>query len=125
MTSKSRQMTLAALGAILLVVIGMVRPGLAHNDAADIFSAHVPSATIENVVVYQGYAYGSWKRDSEEGYVLLSVAEPEGWDVRCERSQDYLPIDMVRLCDVPVPIARHLYTLREDREGVSRVAENG
>lgn len=123
MNTKARQLTVATLGAILLVVIGMVRPSFAHSSAADTFAAHTPSAAIENVVAYSGYAYGSWQTDSERGYLLLSEAEPNYWEVRCERSQDYLPIDMVKICDVPVPIARHLYTLREDGEGEYRVAQ--
>lgn len=130
MNTRTRQIMIAVLGAALLFVIGLIRPSLAHTDlarssAADSLLAHAEPAKVENVVAYKGYAYGSWQANFREGYVLLSKNEFGAWEVSCERSQDYLPIEMVRLCGVPVPVARHLYTLREDGEGEYRVAKAG
>ena len=121
-------MTIAVLGAVLLFLIGLIRPSsaqmiLGQRNAADVVSARNPLATDENDVAYKGYAYGSWKGSQQKGHVLLSRDSSGVWDIRCERSQDYLPIDMVRLCDVPVPVARHLYTLREDGEWEYRAAQ--
>lgn len=133
MRNRTKQMTIAVLGTILLFAIGLIRPSsaqmiLGQRNAADVFSARHPSAKIENVVAYKGYAYGSWNANNlnasqQKGHVLLARDSSGVWDIRCERSQDYLPIDMVRLCDVPVPVARHLYTLREDGEGEYRAAQ--
>ncbi|MEM8502260.1 MAG: hypothetical protein AAF716_03800 [Cyanobacteria bacterium P01_D01_bin.1] len=128
MSDRTKQMTIAVLGAVLLFVIGLIRPSsaqmiLGQRNAADAVSARHPLATVENVVAYRGHAYGSWKGNERKGHVLLSRDSSGVWDVRCERLQDYLPIDMVRLCDVPVPVARHLYTLREDGEGEYRAAQ--
>lgn len=128
MNTRTRQMTIAVLGAVLLFAIGLIRPSLAHtglvqSSAAESLFTHAGSATVENVVTYKGYAYGSWTTDSQKGYVVLSKNDFDTWVISCERSQDYLPIDMVRLCGVPVPVARHLYTLREDGEGEYRAAQ--
>ena len=133
MSNRTKQMTIAVLGAVLLFAVGLIRPSsaqmiLGQLNAADVVSARNPLATVENVVAYKGYAYGSWKANTlnasqQKGHVLLSRDSSGVWDIRCERSQEYLPIDMVRLCDVPVPVARHLYTLREDGEGEYRAAQ--
>lgn len=128
MSDRTKQMIIAVLGAVLLFLIGLIRPSsaqmiLGQHNAADAISARNPLVTVENIVAYRGYAYGSWKGSKQKGHVLLFRDSSGIWDVRCERSQDYLPIDMVRLCDVPVPVARHLYTLREDGEGEYRAAQ--
>lgn len=130
MNIRERQIVIAVLGAVLLFVTGLIRLSLAQmgevkSSAANSLLTHTAPAIVENVVAYKGYAYGSWETSEQKGYAVLSENEFGSWDISCERSQDYLPIDMVRLCDVPVPIARHLYTLREDREGEYRVAEAG
>ena len=130
MNTRGRRITIAVLGAVLLFITGLIRPSLAQmgevqSSAANSLLTHTASASVENVVAYEGYAYGSWKTSEQKGYAVLSKNNLGSWDISCERSQDYLPIDMVRLCDVPVPIARHLYTLREDGEGEYRAAEAG
>ncbi|MEM8808704.1 MAG: hypothetical protein AAGF01_22030 [Cyanobacteria bacterium P01_G01_bin.38] len=121
-----RRITLGALALLFLFLFEWVRPRFIDTGAADALASHVSSgALVENVVDFQGYAYGSWRTSDDKGYMILSEDSPHEWNVICDRKQEYLPIDLLNECSVPASIARHLYTLREVGEGENRMGQAG
>lgn len=119
-----RRITLGALLLLFLLLFEWVRPRFIDTGAADAIASHVnQEALVENVVSFQGYAYGSWRTDEDGGYLVMSEDSPHEWTLICDRQQEYLPIDLLNECSVPASIARHLYTLREDGEGENRLGQ--
>lgn len=78
-------------------------------------------ATVENVVTFQHYSLGSWRHMRAHETVVVTEVAPKQWEVVCHSEKDYSPLALVNYCGVPMTVARHLYTLRED--GLGKWAE--
>ena len=60
------------------------------------------------VETYQGYAYAL---EGEEGREAIALKDRNQWKLLCSASSRMSAVDLVKECNVPISIARHLRVL--------------